>query len=315
MAAADSWWAGRRVCVTGGSGLIGRALIARLTQLQRITVVVFSRSRHDDLPPQVIACTGDICDSIAVESAIAGSSVVIHLAANKRRQADAEVADLQRTNVDGTDCLLRSCRALGVETVIHASTAYVYAQDDAAIRETCPANPASPYAASKRLAEQLVEEQTSQGNMRGLIARIANVYGDSVEPDTVIGRGLLQALNDTLVFRDLSPIRDFIHVRDVAEALLRLAPHANERCPVVNVSTGIGTSVHDVAEIVAGWAARNGQRPRIETDGASRQSTEDRLVLDNSRLRELTNWQPSTTVADGVSEALDHLYGSPARSL
>ena len=312
MTSADAWWAGRRICVTGGSGLIGRALLKCLSQYS-VQVVVLGRRRHDDFSREVVFKTGDVRDPQAVEAAVAGSSVVFHLAADKRRQS-SPADDLEAINVDGTRCLLQSCHAAGVESVIYASTAYVYELQDGAIRETHPAKPASRYASTKREGECLLEDHVRRGHLRGLIARIANVYGGGVEPDTVIGRGVLQGLNSTLMFRDLSPVRDFIHVRDVAEALVRLAPHASEACPIVNVGTGIGTSVLDVAEIIAGWASRRRQRPRIETDGASASGSGDRLVPDTTRLHQLTQWRPATTVAQGVSDALDQLYPAAAQS-
>ena len=307
------WWAGRQVCVTGGSGLIGRSVIERLSLLGPARIASFGRTSAVDTPRTVVSMTGDVCDPVSVAAAVNGCSVVIHLAANKRRSGN-DGADHTRPNVDGTGSVLRACAAAGVEVILYTSTAYVYAQDDRSpIDETQPTAHASSYASSKLAAERLMQQHAQRQGARILIARLANVYGSEPDPDTVIGRGVRQALETAIVFRDLSPVRDFIHVRDAAEALVRLAPHAAADCPIVNVGTGVGTSVREVAEIVADWAARTHDRPRIEAERHHSPAYMDRLVLDNRRLHALTGWSPEIPLTEGVNQALEQLYRTPVR--
>lgn len=295
------WFGAQRIVVTGGTGTIGRVLMEQLQGLSPARLVSYARSTTP-MPAGVEVITGDLLDEATLAGAVNQASLVFHLAGCKRNSAtDTEACRI--VNVTGTTRLLRACEHAGA-TVVMTSTAYVYGAAQESYTEDAPVGPASPYAQSKVTAELLVRDYARRSHGHALIARLANVYGGATEPDTVIGAALAQAGHAELRFRDLSPVRDFVHVRDVAAALLRLAPCASVACPVVNVGTGIGTSVDELANQLADLIARRGKRPRVSATAAGGHRV-DRLVLDIRRLRDLTGWSPAVTLRSGLAELLE----------
>jgi nucleoside-diphosphate-sugar epimerase len=285
-----AWYRRQWVLVTGASGVIGTVLLEQLAGLGPVVTVGFAR-RPADAGTTAAWQVGDLRDERALRAAIAGASLVFHLAAAKRPGQD----DLSTVNVDGTSALLRACE-LERPAVIFASTACVYAASERARTEDAAVGPTGPYAESKLAAEALVRGYAQRFAAPALIARLSNVYGGRIEADTVVGTAMRQAGQPVLRLRDLRPVRDFIHVRDVAEALLRLAPLAAATCPIVNVGTG-------VARVVVEAAGGDGARPTIQ-GLCTGPCAPDTLVLDSGRLRALTGWAPAITLRAGIADVL-----------
>jgi UDP-glucose 4-epimerase len=206
------------------------------------------------------------------------------------------------TNTAGTAAVVDTCARLGVETLIYASTAYVYIPNGPRpLAESAATGPMSPYAISKLAGERIAAQLADRGASRVCIARIANVYGADSQEDTVIGRAISQAGTGRLALRDLTPVRDFIHVDDVVDGLLRLSAVCPTGSSVVNVSTGIGTSVAEIAELVAEAAVACGSpRPVVLPVSGSTPDPIPELVLANAKLCALTNWCPSVELSDGI---------------
>lgn len=171
--------------------------------------------------------------------------------------------------------------------------------------------PVSVYAASKLAGEAVIQGYAANYELSCDIARLSNLYGASFGAETVIGRALRQVVSgEPIALRNLEPVRDFIHADDVVEALVRLAAAGDDRsgCRIVNVSTNQGVSVREMAQALANIAVEQGWGyPEIVQTGDSRDELVPRLILDNSRLRELTGWMPRITLQQGLRVALQEL--------
>lgn len=172
-----------------------------------------------------------------------------------------------------------------------------------ALTEESPTAPEGAYGLGKLLAEEMIRFRSRRGELTHLILRPSNVYGRS-RP-----RSQLQGVCDIFLDRaargeaielwgDGSRIRDYLFVDDFVQAVRALldSPASNE---VVHVSTGIGSSLH---EVVAAVEAAVGPAARVEP-GAHRYPGVDRSVLSNQRLRALTGWEPRFSLASGIAEA------------
>jgi UDP-glucose 4-epimerase len=298
------WWRSQQVCVTGATGMIGRRVVQRLAGGRARRVVGLSRSAGGIDAAGVEQHAGSVLDRDALHRAIDGCSVVIHLAGAKRLDSRQRMKDLE-VNTAGTAAVVETCARLGVETLVYASTAYVYKPTGPRpLDETAATGPMSPYAISKLAGERIAAQMADRGGSRVCIARIANVYGADSEEDTVIGRAISQADTGRLALRDLTPVRDFIHVDDVADAILRLCAVCPAGCSLVNVSTGIGTSVAEMAGLVADAAVACGSaRPLVVSAAGTASDPIPELVLANAKLCALTNWCPSVELSDGIYRA------------
>jgi dTDP-L-rhamnose 4-epimerase len=172
-----------------------------------------------------------------------------------------------------------------------------------ATAETDPPNPASIYAATKYAQEDIVRIGCEAFGIGYAILRLQNVYGEGQSLNnpytgilsifsTRIRRGL-----DLPLFEDAAESRDFVHVDDVAESLLRAI--TRERAPntVINVGSGRPTSVRDVAE---GLARAFGQEPRVRVTGEYRLGDIRHNWADVSRLKQLLDYEPKVTLEAGL---------------
>ncbi|MBU1229972.1 MAG: NAD(P)-dependent oxidoreductase [Proteobacteria bacterium] len=191
---------------------------------------------------------------------------------------------------------------------VFPSTGIVYGDAlDRPAREDDPLLPQAEYARGKIEAEGLVRAACAAGPLRGAIARLSNLYGPGGAENTVLGRILAQArAGGPLQVWDESPVRDFLHVSDAAEGLLRLGLAALElESPAgaltANLSTGVGTSVGGLIDLCAELFHTPRLPQEREPGPAARAST---LVLDNGRLAALTGWRPQTDLRLGLKRSI-----------
>jgi nucleoside-diphosphate-sugar epimerase len=170
----------KRVFVTGGSGFVGRALLAELVQRG---VPVRALARSDAAAAQVTAAgadvvRGDLADSAALERGMAGCDVVFHSAAyldDPGRRSDAFAI-----NVDGTRNVIAAARAAGVRRLVHVGTEAVLADGKPIVRadETWArtSRPAGLYPETKGLAEAAVVAANGDG-LETVVIRPRFIWG------------------------------------------------------------------------------------------------------------------------------------------
>ena len=163
--------------------------------------------------------------------------------------------------------------------------------------------PEGAYGLGKLLAEEMIRFRARRGEADVLILRASNVYGRPrrrAEPQGVCDVFLDRAARGEVLelWGDGSQVRDYLFIDDFVQAVraLLLSPASNE---VVHVSTGVGSSLH---EVVAAVESAVGQAARV-LPGGRRYPGVDRSVLSNQKLRALTGWSPRYSLASGIAEA------------
>ena len=285
------------VCITGGSGALGRRLAARLAASGVSRVIAYDREAGTPRA-NVISITGDILSANDMVSAFKGCEAVFHLAALIHAGKSANDAERYReVNVEGTRRVAEACKRAGVSRIVHASTSHVYGlPQKLPVSENHPTRPLSIYAQSKLDAEGVLRES----QVASVAARLANLYGGGIGPETVIGRALSQAASgEPIRLRNLSEARDFVHIDDAAEALIRLALLPPEKFRAVNVSTGKAVLLSDMAEALARLAGVSVAPPEQKSPGDMPE-----FVLDKTLLEKLTGWSPSIGLEEGLKRAL-----------
>jgi nucleoside-diphosphate-sugar epimerase len=299
---------GRTVLVTGAGGFVGRGTVRRL-------VAGGARVRALAGPPGVPIesldagveeLRGEISNAAHMRDAVAGATTVVHLA-GPASVADsfADPAAYARIHVEGTATLLSACVAAGVSRFVHISSAEVYGRPRSnPVRETHPLRARSPYGAAKIGAEQYVRAAAVSG-LKAVILRPFSIYGPGLSPRSVIGTILRQCSeSDEIRLHDLRPVRDYCFVDDIADAIAAAATIPVRSIETINVGSGTGRSVADLARTVLEMCGRHGSI--VESAAGRRPPAADipALVADVSRARARLHWSAQVDLRTGLERTL-----------
>lgn len=213
-----------RCLVTGATGFVGRALVARLRASGHLVRGVARRPAPTEATELVIA---DLADLPADTTLGRGIDVVYHLAAKTHDMAEAAgvEAAYRRTNVEGTRRLLDTLHGHGVRRVVFVSSVKAIDEgNETPADEETPVRPLTPYGRSKLAAEDLVRQAAAGGAFEGVCLRFPLVYGPGQ-------RGNLQRMIATIDRGRFPPPpatgnqRSMLHVDNAVEALLLAGTH------------------------------------------------------------------------------------------
>ena len=304
-----------RVLVTGGAGFIGSHIAdAYLAAGHTVGVVDnLSTGSAESLDPRIRLWQTDIRDA-AIESILAEfrPDIVSHHAAQisvsvsaRDPRGDAEI------NILGALNLLDAAVRHRVQRVIFASTGgAMYGEQEALpTGESVFPEPVSPYGVAKHSVERYLHAFQHMHGLRSVVLRYANVYGPRQNPHGEAGvvaifcRGLLDGKTLT-VYGDGGQTRDYVFVGDVVRAnlLATTAPLDGKvpMMPIMNVGTGVETSVNDLVRLL-GEAA--GSPLRVE-HAPPRSGEQRRSALDAALAARVLGWRPMTDVRAGLEQTL-----------
>ncbi|HVX96705.1 MAG TPA: hopanoid-associated sugar epimerase [Polyangia bacterium] len=251
--------------LTGGSGFVGshlaRALVGRGA---RVRCLVRAASRTDDL--RGLGCElveGDLRDEASVRRGLAGADVAFHCAADYRLCAK-EPDDIYRTNVDGTNNVMRAALELGVRRVVHTSSVATLAArtDGVPVDERARAtldDVVGDYKRSKLLAERAVEEWAGRG-LPVVIVSPSTPVGEGDAKPTPTGQIIVDFLNGRMpAYVDTG--LNLVDVRDVAEGHILAAERG--RVGESYILGGANLSLKEILELCGRTVGRAAPRLRL----------------------------------------------------
>jgi UDP-glucose 4-epimerase len=317
-----------RVLVTGGAGYIGSCVALALADNGDAPVLLDDLSSGDPefvrRFPHFVGDVGDPDLIARIMDEYPDIRVTVHCAA--RTEVAESIEDplgYYAHNVGKTVRLLDALLANGCHRFLFSSSAAVYGPSAARlISEDAELQPASPYARTKVIVEQLLSDACRATPLTAVSLRYFNPIGCDPQlrggpanpPASGVVESLLAAAAADRPFRihgrdwdtpDGTPLRDFVHVWDVASAHVAAvhrwpADSRGARHEIVNVGSGVGTTVRQLAETFNGLAPRpvaveyDERRPGDIVGGFA--ATE--------RAAALFGWRPTQSVAQGVTDAL-----------
>jgi UDP-glucose 4-epimerase len=313
-----------RALVTGGSGYIGSHICRVLVERGDTPVVVDDfvngvRRRVDGMPVYEL----DLAEpgatlTLARVMRDEGVDAVIHLAA--RKQVGESVARplwYHQQNGGSLTAVLEAMLATGVHDLVFSSSAAVYGDAAGVVSEDSPTVPVNPYGETKLAGEWLAADVARAEGLRVTSLRYFNVAGAGwldladtavlnlvpmVLAELDAGRAP-QIFGDDYPTADGTCVRDFVHVRDLADAhiaVLDALPRQAEPHRVYNIGTGVGSSVREVVEGIRSRltdAPAAVTRPRRPGDPAA-------VVADVSRIAVELGWRAQHDLDDILDSVL-----------
>jgi len=281
-----------RIVVTGGAGYVGSVSVEALLAAGHEVVVIddLSTGHRGALPSAVAAVQGNLGDGAMLRDILERqrTEAVLHCAARSLvGESVADPAAYYRDNVGAGMALLEAMRATGVRRLVFSSSAAVYGEPaDSPVTEDAPFHPISPYGETKRVFEAMLGWYGRAYGLRSVSLRYFNaagataVNGEDHDPEThlipnlmaaALGRREVVLFGDDYPTPDGTPIRDYIHVADLADAhLLALdATAEGHGAQAYNLGSGRGFSVREVlttAEAIVGGPIPHQIGPRRAGD-------------------------------------------------
>ncbi|MFF4898452.1 SDR family NAD(P)-dependent oxidoreductase [Streptomyces sp. NPDC001068] len=315
------------VAVTGAEGFIGSHLVEALVasghrvramaQYNSFSSYGWLETLPQDVMDSVEVVLGDVRDAGSVQHLLTGTEAVYHLAAliaipYSYQAPHSYVA----TNVTGTLNVLEAVRRLGIPRMVHTSTSETYGTAQTVpITEDHPINTQSPYSASKAGGDRLADGYYASFGIPVVTLRPFNTFGPRQSMRAVIPTviGQVAAGERTVALGDLRPTRDFLFVKDTAQAFLAVgtAPAEAVVGRTFNAGTGGEISVGDLVTLVGKLMGadldvrEDAQRIRPAASEVMR------LVCDASRLRAATGWAPAHSLQEGLEQTI-RFFSDPA---
>ena len=274
-----------KILITGFSGFIGKYLLERLKQTTHELILLD------------IATGCDICDWEQVKH-ITGIDTIVHLA-NLSFVPDSyeEPKRFYESNYLSTLNMLELCRLNHAKMIFFSS--YIYGSPEyQPVDENHPIQAFNPYAQTKVICESLCQGYNRDFKVPVTIFRPFNIYGKGQNPDFLIPTIIQQAKKGSIVIKDDRPKRDYIHVKDIVEAVYTAIESKNTATlQTYNLGTGVSYSVKEIIDMVRGlfnteieYHCKNEIRPNEVMD----------TIADISKIKSELNWAPKIEILEGL---------------
>ena len=290
-----------KLIVTGGAGFIGSHVADKLVELGHDVVVIDNLLLGEKMFVNKKAefYKVDIRNLRKLKKIFKGAEAVFHLAADPRLAVSIEdPITTHDINVTGTLSVLQAAKDCGVKKVIFSSSCASYGDQQLPIKEEYQQKPLSPYGLHKQIGEEYCKLFSTMFGLETVCLRYFNVYGprklDTGSYPMVIPVFLGQRKNGQklTIVGDGEQTRDYVHVSDVAEANVLAWKSNLKNGEAINIGSGEQVSVNKIASLIGG-----------DKINISPRAGEMRFIqADNSKAKQLLNWEPKIKLEDGIRE-------------
>ncbi len=309
-----------KILVTGGAGYIG-GTVARLLLAQGHAITVYDNLCHSKrlaVAENASFVEGDLANRALLESTLREGRFdgVMHFAALIEAGESMKLPEIYfRNNTASTLTLLEAMLATGHDRLVFSSTAACYGEPETTpILEDAKLQPTNPYGESKLLVEHMLRWMNLAHNFKYASLRYFNVagaiegYGEAHEPeshliplilDVALGRRAnIKIFGRDYPTKDGTCVRDYIHVRDLAEAhLLALGALSETKSRLIyNIGNGQGFTVLEVIESVR----RVTGRPIAVEELERRPGDPAVLVASSEKIKRELGWRPKYAELDQI---------------
>jgi nucleoside-diphosphate-sugar epimerase len=246
----------------------------------------------------------DMRDETAVRQVVTSvrPTIVYSLASHGAYPHQTDARRIFETNVLGLTNLLQACDQIDYRLLVHTGSSSEYGRKHEPLREDHELLPESVYGVAKAAQSLLCQHWARAGGRPIVVFRLFSVYGPFEEPSRLIPRLIMSVLDDRpIAMASPRTSRDFVYVDDVVEALLQIDELERASGAIVNLGTGVQTTLSEMVQTLGEIA---GRPIRAEWHAMpDRPWDTDVWQADTLRLRQTIFWSP-TTVETGLERSL-----------
>ena len=319
-----------KILVTGGAGYIGSVLVNKLIEAGHQVNVLddLSNGFQENIDKNASFINGSILDDNKLNKALDEVEIVMHLAAKIRVEEGQSKPDLyKKVNIEGTLNLLKMCSEKKINKFVFASTAAVYGDpEDFPVNEKSKVAPVNVYGETKLEIDKYLEKNAQSLGVSSICFRFFNIGGAlktkagnwlkiKHEGATHLIPSILHSSTEKplLIFgndwptKDGTPTRDFVHVVDLVEALIKSLNKLNKPGnQIINLGTATGSTVLEVIKSAEKALSRS-----ISYKFASRRAGDSfALVTSNEKAKEILGWQPMKSLSEILEDAQAELISN-----
>jgi UDP-glucose 4-epimerase len=302
--------------VTGGAGFIGSHLVDRLIAEGYEVIVLdnFSTGKIENVQHHLNnqkfnLVKGDVQNSGDVNKAIKDADVVFHLAAFVNVPLSIENPMLANNiNIRGTLNLLQASLKKNIVQFIYVSTCAAYGEACyLPISEEHPTAPLSPYGISKLAAEQYCKVFNRTFGLKTVGLRYFNVYGPRQfkGPYSAVITHFIDRLRENeppIIYGNGEQTRDFLYVEDAVEACMLSLSSENCVGEVINIGTGIKTTINELANLLIKLMKKAHIAPMY---AAPRKEDIKHSCAKISKAQKMLGYKPKVTLEKGLKRLLN----------
>ncbi len=291
--------------VSGATGFIGTHLSREL--MKKGEVIVFVRDKNkisNEFKSQIRVFEGDLTSESSVKQlySLPGLSTIFHLGGIcSPKSCEEDPMTAIDTNLGGTKAMIDLAKHHNAHFVF-TSSYYVYGAAVAAgLREEDVCRPYSVLGQTKYLAELMVQQAVRNNELSATILRLFVVYGPGSSPSQFCSQVMQRvSTEDQLVFGDLSPVKDFVYVSDVVNALIKAS--GQQVSNIYNIAAGEPTVVRDIVKEVCHLANRpfKVEEKIMEGHPDAKMSDKGMMYADISKAQKELMWSPAINLRKGL---------------
>ena len=165
------------------------------------------------------------------------------------------------------------------------------------INENHPINVSNTYTHSKLICEELCKSYNRDSSIDVKILRLFNVYGKNQNKNFLIPTIINQLKNDKIILKDSSPIRDFVHVNDVVDAITNTISSNFKGFEILNIGSGKNISKKQITDLIKKRLNKN-----IEINFLKKKRKNEiyETLADVSKAKKSINWVPKIDFEEGL---------------
>lgn len=281
---------GKRILITGNNGFVGKALENELKRKGAEVIGIDVKSGSDVRNMNHLQNIKDV-------------DIVHHLAAMMYVPFSWENPHIvYEVNVLGTLNVLEYCRTHDVKKIVFASS-YLYGKPKyLPIDEKHPINPQSPYARSKKIAEDMCQGYSEDFGLNCIILRPFNIYGPGQNEIFLIPTIVNQLVKGRINLNDPEPKRDYVYVKDAVNAYVNATEYDGSDFEIFNIGSGVSYSVDEIVKKLINISEKE---VPVDYRNKRRENEVMDVIADTRKAKEKLGWTPKVNINEGLKNTMD----------